>query len=269
MILLRHSHRVRFPGHGGNTLTGILEVPVEEVRAWMIFSHCFTCNKDLKAIVRIARGLAERGWGILRYDFAGLGGSEGTFADTNFSTNCEDLRCAVEFLSGTYHPPRFLFGLSFGGAASLAMADKLPSIAGVITLAAPSDTSHLADLLSSMNPCIESEGTGTVSIGGLTHTLSKQMLDDFRSHDLPTRIRELCKPLLAFHSPEDETVSYRHALALAGLAVPDSEQRGPAKSGLYPRSLITLPGSNHLLTNSERDTPFVVGVMDAWCRRFV
>jgi len=269
LILLRHSHRIRFPGHAGNTLTGILETPVEEVRAWMVFSHCFTCNKDLKAIVRIARGLAERGWGILRYDFAGLGGSEGTFADTNFSTNCEDLQHAVEFLSGTYHPPRFLFGLSFGGAASLAMADKLPSIAGVITLAAPSDTSHLADLLSSMNPRIESEGSGTVSIGGLTHTLSKQMLDDFRSHDLPTRIRELCKPLLAFHSPEDETVSYRHALALAGLAVPDSEQRGPAKSGLYPRSLITLPGSNHLLTNSERDTPFVVGVMDAWCRRFV
>ena len=266
---MRHSHRVRFPGHGGNILTGILEVPAEEVRAWMVFSHCFTCNKDLKAIVRIARGLTERGWGILRYDFAGLGGSEGTFADTNFSTNCEDLRRAVEFLSGTYHPPRFLFGLSFGGAASLAMADELPSIAGVITLAAPSDTSHLADLLSSMNPRIESEGQGTVVIGGLSHTISKQMLDDFRSHDLPTRIRELRKPLLVFHSPEDETVAYRHALALAGLTTHGTEQPSPAGSGLYPRSLITLPGSNHLLTNSERDTPFVVGVIDEWCRRFV
>ena len=261
---MRHSHRVRFPGHGGNILTGILEVPGEEVRAWMVFSHCFTCNKDLKAIVRIARGLAERGWGILRYDFAGLGGSEGTFSDTNFSTNCDDLRGAVEFLSGTYHPPRFLFGLSFGGAASLAMANELPSIAGVITLAAPSDTSHLADLLSSMNPRIESEGLGTVSIGGLTHTISKQMLVDFRSHHLPSKIKDLRKPLLIFHSPEDETVAYRHSLVLAGLSTSEN-----AASGLCPRSLVTLPGSNHLLTNSDRDIPLVVGLIDEWCQRFL
>lgn len=237
---------------------------MEEVRAWMVFSHCFTCNKDLKAIVRIARGLAERGWGILRYDFAGLGGSEGTFSETNFSTNCEDLRSAVEFLSGTYHPPRFLFGLSFGGAASLAMADELPSIAGVITLAAPSDTSHLADLLSSMNPRIESEGQATVVIGGLTHTISRQMLENFRSHHLPSKIKELRKPLLIFHSPEDETVAYRHSLAIAGLGTSDK----PA-SGLYPRSLVTLPGSNHLLTNSDRDIPLVVGLIDEWCQRFI
>jgi putative redox protein len=95
------------------------------------------------------------------------------------------------------------------------------------------------------------------------------MLEDFRSHDLPTHIRELRKPLLVFHSPEDETVAYRHALALAGLTTQDAKEPSLAKSGLYPRSLITLPGSNHLLTNSERDTPFVVGVIDEWCRRFV
>lgn len=261
---MRHSHRVRFPGHAGNTLTGILEMPEGNVRAWLVFSHCFTCNKDIKAIVRIARGMAERGWGVLRYDFAGLGASEGNFADTNFSTNCEDLRRAVEFLSGEHHPPRFLFGLSFGGAASLAMADQLPSIAGVITLAAPSDTSHLADLLASMNPAIESEGQGTVVIGGLTHTISKQMLLDFRSHDLPGCVRDLRKPLLVFHSPDDETVAYRHALANTGLI---SEQVNA--SGLSPRSLITLPGSNHLLTSSERDIPLVVGIMDVWCDRLV
>lgn len=261
---MRHSHRVRFPGHGGNTLTGILEMPEGNVRAWLVFSHCFTCNKDIKAIVRIARGMAERGWGVLRYDFAGLGASEGDFAETNFSTNCEDLRRAVEFLSGEHHPPRFLFGLSFGGAASLAMADQLPSIAGVITLAAPSDTSHLADLLASMNPAIESEGQGTVVIGGLTHTISKQMLLDFRSHDLPSRVRDLRKPLLVFHSPQDETVSYRHALANTGLiSLHDNT------SGLAPRSLITLPGSNHLLTSSERDIPLVVGIMDVWCDRLI
>jgi alpha/beta superfamily hydrolase len=260
---LRHSHRVRFPGHSGHTLTGILEMPGTDVRAWMIFSHCFTCNKDLKVIVRIARGLSQRGWGILRYDFAGLGGSEGTFADTNFSTNCEDLRSAVEFLGREYQPPRFLFGLSFGGAASLAMANSLPSVAGVITLAAPSDTQHLADLLASMNPQIESEGRGEVVIGGFTHTITRSMLDDFRRQDLPARVRDLRKPLLAFHSPDDETVSYRHAFANTGLG-----SNPLAVSGLYPRSLVTLPGSNHLLTNNERDIDLVVGMIDCWCERF-
>jgi putative redox protein len=232
----------------------------------MVFSHCFTCNKDLKAIVRIARGLSERGWGILRYDFTGLGGSDGVFAETNFRTNCEDMRCAVEFLGGEYHPPRFLFGMSFGGAASLAMADSLPSISGVITLAAPSDTSHLADHLISLNPKIEREGEGTVVIGGFTHTITRQMVDDFRRHDLPAAVRELRKPLLAFHSPEDETVSYRNALANTGLA---RGEGATTASGLYPRSLISLPGSNHLLTHSERDIALVVGIMDVWCDRLI
>jgi alpha-beta hydrolase superfamily lysophospholipase len=248
-------------------LTGILEMPESEVRAWIVFSHCFTCNKDLKVMVRVARGLAQRGWGVLRYDFTGLGGSDGTFADTNFSTNCEDLRRAVEFLGGQHHPPRFLLGLSFGGAASLAMADSLPSIAGVITLAAPSDTTHLADLLDSMNPQIARDGRGEVVIGGLTHTITRQMLEDFRRHDLPACVRALRKPLLVFHSPEDETVSYHHALMNTGLT---SNPGIPGiASGLYPRSLISLPGSNHLVTNNERDIELVVKMIDVWCDRLL
>jgi putative redox protein len=230
----------------------------------MVFSHCFTCNKDLKAIVRISRGLAEKGWGVLRYDFAGLGSSEGTFADTSFTTNCEDLQQAVEFLSREYHPPRFLIGHSFGGAASLAMADQLPSIVGVITLAAPSDTSHLASLLASMNPEVESEGRGNVTIGGMTHTITRAMLEDFRKHDLPGCVLGLRKPLLAFHSPEDETVAFRHSLANTGFAT----GKVPF-TGSYPRSLIALPGSNHLFTNSERDIALVVAMIDAWCERWI
>jgi uncharacterized protein len=245
-------------------LSGILETPGNEVRAWMVFSHCFTCNKDLKAIVRISRGLAERGWGVLRYDFAGLGGSEGTFANTNFTTNCQDLRGAVEFLSGEHHPPRFLIGHSFGGAASLAMADQLPSIVGVVTLAAPSDTAHLAKLLASMNPKIESEGQGNVVIGGMTHTITREMLKDFRQHDLPGLVQSLRKPLLVFHSPEDETVAFQHAVANTGLASGNA-----SFTGSYPRSLMALPGSNHLFTNSDRDIALVVGMIDVWCERWV
>ena len=140
--MLRNSQRIHFDGPRGK-LAGILEFPNSDVRGWILFSHCFTCNKDIKAIVRISRGLSDRGWGVLRYDFSGLGGSEGVFAETNFTTNCEDLLAANEYLARNNTPARFLFGLSFGGAASLAMAEKLPNILGVIALAAPSDTQQI------------------------------------------------------------------------------------------------------------------------------
>ncbi len=265
---MRRSHRVHFPGHRGSLLAGILELPSAEPRGWMLFSHCFTCNKDLKAIVRIARGLAERGWGVLRYDFTGLGGSEGTFSETNFTTNCEDLRCAAEYLSAEQHAPRFLIGHSFGGAASLAMADRLPSVVGVIAIAAPSNTTHLAQLLLGMNPKIASEGQGTVTIGGFQHTIAMQMIEDFRTHDLPSQIRHLRKPMLVFHSPEDETVRFDHALNNMACSSDDALARN-GQSGLYPRSLIALPGSNHLLTTSDRDIAMVTGMMDAWCERWI
>lgn len=251
-------------------LTGVLETFGTEPRGWLVFSHCFTCNKDLKAIVRIARGLAERGWGVLRYDFAGLGNSEGIFAETNFTTNCEDLRCAAEYLATSHHAPRFLIGHSFGGAASLFVADDLPSVSGVIALAAPSDTVHLANLLVAMNPAIEREGEGDVTIGGLKHRITRGMVEDFRSHDLPGRVARLRKPILAFHSPDDETVGFYHALRNAGYN--HGTEETPAVQGhrgLVSRSLIAMPGSNHLFTNNERDLAMIVAMMDAWCERMI
>jgi uncharacterized protein len=283
---MRKSQRIQFPGHRGIALSGILEIPAQPPRGWMLFSHCFTCTKDLKAIVRISRGLAEKGWGVLRYDFAGLGSSEGDFAETNFTTNCEDLQKAAEYLSAEFHAPRFLIGHSFGGAASFAMADRLPSVTGVIGIAAPSDTWHLAKLLTSMAPGIESEGRGTVAIGGQTYTITQPMVDDFRRHRLAETVRGLRKAMLIFHSPEDETVHYGHALINAGFqlpatpalptdaAVPHSvglpeAAAMPEPSGLYPRTLVSLPCSNHLLTSSDRDIPMMVGIIDAWCERWV
>lgn len=283
---MRKSQRIQFSGHRGIPLSGILEIPAQTPRGWILFSHCFTCTKDLKAIVRIARGLAERGWGVLRYDFAGLGSSEGDFSETNFTTNCEDLQKAAEYLSAEFHAPRFLIGHSFGGAASFAMADRLPSVTGVIGIAAPSDTWHLAKLLTSMAPGIEAEGRGTVTIGGQTYTITQQMVDDFRRHRLADTVRGLRKALLIFHSPEDETVHFGHALINAGFrsaashgspespalhAAPGVAETAalPEPSGLYPRTLVSLPCSNHLLTSSERDIPMIVGIIDAWCERWV
>lgn len=259
------SHRVEIPGQRGK-IAGILEIPTAEIRGWMLFSHCFTCSKDLKAIVRISRGLADCGWGVLRYDFSGLGGSDGEFSQTNFSTNCEDLLAASNFLSAKYHAPRFLIGHSFGGASSLAMAQRLPSVLGVIAIAAPSDTYHLADLLERMDPAIANQGAGTVNIGGQSLQIHKQMVEDFRKHDLRKSVQELQKALLVFHSPEDETVGFYHAIRNARYDQPtEATQAG----NTIPRTLVALPGSNHLLTNSQRDIPMIVAIADAWCTRLI
>ena len=251
----RHSLRVSFPS-GPWKLAGILEQPVAPAKGSILFSHCFTCNKDLKAIVRIGRALAELGWNVLRYDFRGLGNSEGNFSQSNFTTNCEDLQSAASYLASTVGGPHFLLGHSFGGAASLANAMSIESVRGVITLAAPSDTHHLANLLDRMDPQISSEGKGSVTIGGFRYDVEDQMLKDFRSHDLSTSLQTLVKPVLAFHSPSDETVSYEHAIRICGFCNENETRK--------PRSLITLPGSNHLLTN-ESHCQWVAQLIDAWC----
>jgi putative redox protein len=256
------SHRVEISGQRGK-IAGILELPSAEVRGWMLFSHCFTCSKDLKAIVRISRGLANCGWGVLRYDFSGLGGSDGVFAQTNFSTNCE---AASNFLSAKYHAPRFLIGHSFGGAASLAMAQRLSSVSGVIAIAAPSDTYHLADLLERMDPAIASQGFGTVNIGGQSLEIHTQMVQDFRKHDLRKSVEELQKAMLIFHSPEDETVGFYHAIRNAKYDQPTEVTQA---GNTIPRTLVALPGSNHLLTNNQRDIPMIVAIADAWCTRLI
>jgi putative redox protein len=146
------------------------------------------------------------------------------------------------------------------------MASDIPSVVGVIAVAAPSDTQHLARLLTSMAPDIESEGVGVVTIGGMQHTISGQMIEDFRSQRLSDRVRALKKPILAFHSPDDETVAFEHALINAGYRGIDSNEP-PAPCGMYPRTLVSLPGSNHLLTSSDRDIPMIVSIIDAWCER--
>ena len=264
--MVRSTQRVHFSGHSNHLLAGILELPAGTPHGFLLFSHCFTCNKDLKAIVRISRGLADKGWGVLRYDFSGLGNSQGDFSSTNFTTNREDLRAAVTFLALEHQPPSFLIGHSFGGAVSLSMAMELPTIRGVIAVAAPSDTHHLASLLETLNPEIVSHGYGPVSIGGRNHQIKQQMLEDFRSFDLPSAVRLIKKPILAFHSPTDETVNFRNALINCGLNSPPHDPHDPR---LEQRSLISLTNCNHLLTTNDTDCVMVAEITDAWCRRFV
>lgn len=246
-------------------LGGIIDAPVAESHGSIVMAHCFTCSKDLKAGVRIARGLAGHGWTVLRFDFAGLGNSEGDFAATNFRSNRLDLMAAADFLGHESSPPCLLFGHSFGGAASMSVADELPSVQGIVTLAAPSETRHLADLLAKMDPQIESQGRGQVTIGGRSFPIERQMLDDFRAYDLAVDLSRLTKPLMILHSPTDETVGYHHAMRIYSLVQQSNADR-PQRPEV---SLFTLPKSDHLLVSDPHDLPLVVGLVHVWAKRLI
>lgn len=282
----RRSHRVRFAGGNGHALAGIVDAPApqdDDRRAGdghadrgegprspvVLFSHCFTCNKDLKTIVRISRQLAARGATVLRYDMTGLGGSEGEFAETNFESNMADLLAAARYARETIGPPSLLVGHSLGGAASMAAAAQWPSdlegLRGVATLAAPSDTRHLAELLVRMDHRVETEGRGEVTIGGRKWETRPQLIDSLRHFDLPGRIARLQLPLLLFHSPVDATVGFEHALRIMGLV----SGGGDAAEAAPPVSLLALPGADHLLVAHDADPVYVADAIAVWLQRLI
>ncbi|MDG2224322.1 MAG: alpha/beta fold hydrolase [Rubripirellula sp.] len=262
--MARSSYRVRFTGGSGHELAGIIDRPDDRFDApALVFSHCFTCSKDLKAIARISRGLAETGIAVLRYDMTGLGNSRGKFSQTNFSTNLADLTTAVEHARTHFEGSISLLGHSFGGAVSMAYAGSplgQPQVSALITLAAPSDTQHLASLLAKMDPAIETTGSGTVTIGGMPWQIQRQMLDDFRRQELTAMIPKIRAATLLLHSPVDETLSYDHALRIMGLIQQSPETEAPV-------SLVTLPGSDHLLATNPADIDFVVEIVAAFIKR--
>lgn len=263
---LRRSERVVFPNSNGVPLAGIMDLPDQPMQALAVFAHCFTCSKDIKATVRVARALATTGYGVLRFDFTGLGDSEGNFADSSFTTNCADLQAAVDFAAQHWMPASLLIGHSFGGAACLAVANAIDSVKGVATIATPSDTHHLAALLERMNPELLSRPRGEVVIGGRSYTITQAMLSDFRQFDMQAVLAQLSKPVLIFHSPVDETLRFGHALRLLeDLTRPnqnDPTQRTMDRTSMA--SLISLPGANHLLTNRPTDPTYVAAIIDAW-----
>jgi uncharacterized protein len=287
IIESRRSRRVRFPGGNGFDLAGIVDLPtagphefvgdgdappeetikeavavdaVAQRSPVVVFSHCFTCNKDLKAIVRLGRALAGEGIAVLRYDMTGLGSSDGDFSHSNFTTNLADLRAAIDFATQELGPVTGLLGHSFGGAASLAVAGDVaqlpPSLRAVASLAAPSDTQHLAALMVKMNPAIGSVGAGEVEIGGRRWTIRREMLDDFRSHRLDRLIANISLPLMLLHSPVDRTVGFDHALRIMQLA---SGRRDASLASAV--SLVALDGADHLLSENPDDLSYVAGLL--------
>lgn len=250
-----HSLKVAFPGSSGDPLAARLELPPGQIRAYAIFAHCFTCSKDLFASRRIASELAMRGIAVLRFDFTGLGASGGEFANSNFSSNVDDLRRAADYLASHFGPAELLIGHSLGGAAVLAVAADLPHVRAVVTIGAPADTEHVIHNFSTHVPVIESHGEAEVELAGRPFTIRRQFLDDVRRQHLETKIHDLGRPLLVLHAPGDKIVGIENARRIVAAA-------------RHPKSFISLDDADHLLTRHE-DAVFVAEVVSAWYGRYL
>ena len=250
------SDRLQFPGASGGLLTARLERPAAEPAAYALFAHCFTCSKDYKAVVRISRLLADRGIAVLRFDFTGLGESEGEFSDSNFSTNLGDFVAAADFLRREYDPPQLLIGHSLGGTAALAAAGRIPETQAVVTIAAPCGTHHLKNLLETKAPDLAAAGEAEVDIAGRTIRIKRQLLDDLENHAVAEHIAHLGKPLMVFHSPDDRILPIEHAHRIF-------------EAASHPKSFVSLDGADHLLLRREEDARYVGDVLASWAGRYL
>ena len=203
----RQTEQLLIRGRSGQKLAARLDRPAGRPLAYALFTHCFTCSKDYHAVSRISRALADRGIAVLRFDFTGLGESEGDFADTNFSSNLEDVLDSAQFLRENFGPPELLIGHSLGGSAVLAAARSVPDCSGVVTIAAPSDPAHLGPVLAKAAPAIEIEGEADIVLAGRKFRIKRQLLEDLREHNLRQAISQINQPLLILHSPSDQTVA--------------------------------------------------------------
>jgi len=239
---------------GEHNLSGLLESPESDVKFYALFAHCFTCGKDIAAASRISRALVRRGIAVLRFDFTGLGNSDGDFANSNFSSNIQDLRAAADFLRSEYQAPRLLVGHSLGGAAVLGVAQYIEEAMAIVTIGAPSDAAHVTKNFALKLDDIEQNGKAEVNLAGRVFTIEKQFLDDIKRYDT-SHIGQLRKALLVMHSPIDKTVNI-------------SEAEKIYQAALHPKSFVSLDDADHLLTN-KRDAEYAAEIIATWAERYV
>jgi len=248
--------KVIFQNKEGHNLVGRLEFPVNQhPHNYVIFAHCFTCNKNLSAVKNIAKALTSKGFGVLRFDFTGLGESEGEFEDTNFSGNVDDLIAAASYLKENYKAPTLLVGHSLGGAAVIFAATGIESVKAVATIGAPSNPNHVQHLFKSGIEDIEASGQATINLSGRDFTIKKQFLDDLETKSLPETARNLRKALLVMHSPQDMTVGIANAEEIYVAA-------------RHPKSFVSLDGADHLLMRKE-DSIYTGNVIANWAKRYI
>jgi len=248
--------RVTFDNSGGDTLAGVLHTPDAGTPvAHALFAHCFTCTKNINAAVNIAEALCSEGIAVLRFDFTGLGQSEGEFSDTHFSSNVQDLLDAAEFLRQEHQAPEILAGHSLGGTAMLAAAPLIESAVAVATIGSPADAQHVLHLLDDDLDSIERRGEARVKLAGRPFHIRKEFVDDVRSQSVRDGIKKLRKALLVMHSPVDELVPVEEASRIY-------------TSALHPKSFISLDNADHLLSR-EADSRYAGHVLAAWASRFI
>jgi uncharacterized OsmC-like protein/pimeloyl-ACP methyl ester carboxylesterase len=249
------TERFQFTGSEGQQLAAALDLPEREPIAYALFAHCFTCGKDVLAAKRIAVALAAKGIAVLRFDFTGLGSSEGDFANSTFTSNVADLVRAADHLRETRQTPTLLIGHSLGGAAILAAAGQIPDARAVVTIAAPSDPSHVTGLFTDRIEDIRKNGESEVSLAGRPFRIRREFLDDIAEHGLMEHVAKLHKALLVMHAPTDDTVGIDNATRIFVTAK-------------HPKSFVSLAGADHLLTN-KNDAAYVADVIAAWAMRYL
>jgi putative redox protein len=250
------SLNISFLNSRNEKLSARLDLPEDEQPiAYALFAHCFTCTKNIKAAVNIAAALNREKIAVLRFDFTGLGQSEGDFADTNFTTNVADLVAAAKFLEREYQAPQIIIGHSLGGAAILQAAAKINSLKAVVSIAAPHDPGHVTHLFAMMRDQIENNGAAEVNLAGRRFTIKKQFLEDLEMQQLDTHIKELKTALLVMHSPRDTTVAIDNAAKIY-------------QAAKHPKSFVSLDDADHLLLH-EKDSLYVGMMIAAWSRRYI
>jgi len=250
------SYNVKFPNAEGEQLSGRIDLPEDETpRAWALFAHCFTCGKNLKSSGLIARALTQEKIAVLRFDFTGLGGSEGDFSSSNFSSNVADLVAAAQWLAQEYQGPEILIGHSFGGAAALQAAALLPQIRAVATVAAPFDPEHVTHLFSNSLEQIKRDGAAQVNLAGRQFKIRQQFFVDLSSPQVEEQLGRLRAALLVLHSPLDQVVGIENAAKIY-------------QAAKHPKSFISLDGADHLLSR-DSDASYVGQMIASWACRYL
>lgn len=249
------TERFQFASSEGHQLAAALDTPDGPVAAYALFAHCFTCGKDVLAARRISAALAAKGIAVLRFDFTGLGGSGGEFANSTFSSNVADLVLAADHLRATRQAPAILIGHSLGGAAILAAAGQIPDAKAVVTLEAPSDPAHVTHFFKDKIEDIRAQGKVEVQLAGRPFHIKREFLDDIAEQKLMDQVGKLRKALLVMHSPTDDTVGIENATKIFLAAK-------------HPKSFVSLQGSDHLISQ-RRDSSYVADVIAAWAERYI